>query len=280
MEKKDAFKPELIEAAFFDLDNTIIAGSSFLAYGRTLYKHGLIELPIAIRGFVEQAIFSHMGAPDKKIAKAQEFLLELTRGWNGQQVSKLVQETLGDIVVPIIYREAIEEIERQKQQGRKIIIVSSSPMELVKPLGEHNQLDVDDCIATIVKRDENGNFAGEFELFNYASQKPIEVKTYAIKHGIDLENSCAYSDSFTDVPLLECVGHPKLVNPDRHLARYAREQAWDEPLIWSNKIKLDDRKPPTFVQEHWKEIAIASLAVVAVVGGATAANNYVRSRQR
>ena len=151
-----------------------------------------------------------------------------------------MRETLDEVLTPIIYAEALELIEEHKQAGRKTVIVSSSPIETVEPLGEH--LGVDDVIATRARLDAQGRYTGELEFYAYGPHKADAIREMAVAEGIDLANSYAYSDSITDLPMLELVGNPVAVNPDRELTRVAREREWE--MRWfQHPVRLRDRVP-------------------------------------
>lgn len=246
-------KPQ-IKAAFFDLDKTIIAKSSMLAFSKTLRKNDLLTRRALIQAAYAQVIFQILGANEGKMEKIRKVALDLTKGWNHDKVKNIIDETLHDVVVPIIYDDAVELIEKHKADSHMVIIVSSAPVEIVEPIAKH--LGVDDFIATKSRLDENGNYTGELEFYSYGSFKPIAVRELANKHNIDLENSFAYSDSITDVPLLECVGNPVAVNPDRELARIAKEKGW--PIThFTKEVTLWDRIPVNFFQDNKVRTATA-----------------------
>ena len=135
-----------MEAAFFDLDKTVIANSSVMALGGTLYRDGLISKRTIVRGLYAQVVYLLVGADENKMDRMREAMLTLTRGWDQQHVKELVRETLDDVITPIIYAEALELIDEHRAAGRKTVIVSSSPLETVEPIGDY--LGVDDVIAT------------------------------------------------------------------------------------------------------------------------------------
>ena len=140
-----------MEAAFFDLDKTVIATSSVMAFGGTFYRDGLISKRTIVRGLYAQVVYLLVGADDNKMERMREAMLALTKGWDQQHVKELVRETLDDVLTPIIYAEALELIEEHRKAGRKTVIVSSSPAETVEPIGEY--LGVDDVIATRARLD-------------------------------------------------------------------------------------------------------------------------------
>src|SRR6476660_4868833 len=100
-----------MEAAFFDLDKTVIATSSVMALGSTFYRDGLISKRTIVRGLYAQVVYLLVGADDSKMEKMREAMLTLTRGWDQAHVQELVRETLDDVLSPIIYAEALELLE-------------------------------------------------------------------------------------------------------------------------------------------------------------------------
>ncbi len=218
-----------MEAAFFDLDKTVIATSSVMALGGTFYRDGLISKRTIVRGLYAQVVYLLVGADDNKMERMREAMLALTKGWDQQYVKELVRETLDVVLTPIIYAEALELIEEHRKAGRKTVIVSSSPAETVEPIGEY--LGVDDVIATRARLDERGRYTGELEFYAYASHKADAIREMAVAEGLDLASSYAYSDSITDLPMLELVGHPVAVNPDRELARIRARTRLGHPLL-------------------------------------------------
>ena len=132
---------------------------------------------------------------------------------------EIVAETLHDLIDPIIYDEAASLIEEHHAAGRDVVIVSTSGAEVVEPIGE--LLGADRVVATRMVVGEDGRFTGEVEYYAYGPTKAEAVTELAASEGYDLDRCYAYSDSATDVPMLEAVGHPYAVNPDRALRREA-----------------------------------------------------------
>lgn len=213
-----------MEAAFFDLDKTVIAKASVPAFGRTLYNEGLINKRVLLRAAVGQLIFLQLGAGHARLEKVRKALLTVTRGWERDRMVRIVNEALEEIIEPIIFREAIELIEEHQAVGRKVIIISSSPEEIVRPLAEY--LGADDAIGSRAEIDAHGRYTGELDFYAYGPAKAEAIHQMAKEQGIDLEGSYAYSDSHTDIPMLEAVGHAFAVNPDKDLIRSARAHKW------------------------------------------------------
>ena len=224
-------------AAFFDLDKTIIAKSSVLAFGRPFYQGGLINRRAVLRSAYAQFVFALAGADEDQIERMRAYLTSMCQGWDVAQVRDIVSETLHEIIDPIVYNEAVELIGMHKAAGRDVVIVSSSGEEVVGPIGA--MLGADHVVATrMVVAD--GKYTGEIELYAYGAQKAIAIRGLAAERDYDLAGCYAYSDSATDVPMLEAVGHPFAVNADRGLRRVAIERDWPM-LTFSNAVPLRER---------------------------------------
>jgi HAD superfamily hydrolase (TIGR01490 family) len=212
-----------VQAAFFDLDKTVIARSSTLAFGRPLYREGFIRRGELVKGVYAQLVYLLTGADEDKMEKMRATLLELTRGWEKERLARVVQETLSQIIDPIIYAEALDLIEEHLRAGRLVYVVSSSAEEIVAPIAGY--LGIPNVIATVAKV-EDGKYTGELEFYAYGPDKREAILAEAASKGIDLAGSYAYSDSVTDIPMLEAVGHPYAVNPDRALRAEAARREW------------------------------------------------------
>ena len=261
-----------MQAAFFDLDKTVIAKASVAAFGPTLYNQGLISKRILIRAAVAQLVFIQLGASHNRLEGFRKSLLTITRGWEKERVERIVTEALTEVLEPIIYREALDLIEQHQAEGRKVVIISSSPEEIVKPLAEF--LGADDAIGSRALVDSEGKYTGELEFYAYGDQKAELVRQMAAEQDIDLSESYAYSDSHTDVPMLDAVGHPVAVNPDKELMREARAHKW--PIVtFSHPMPMRDASLRTRMR-----IATALLGVGAVGGMGVAAGFWKLSRSR
>jgi HAD superfamily hydrolase (TIGR01490 family) len=236
----------LRQAAFFDLDKTVVAKSSTLAFGRPLYREGLISPAIVLKGAYAQLAYQLLGANEIRMEKSRVALLELTKGWNAERVQSLVRETLQEIIDPLIYQEALDLFEDHRRAGRDLYLVSSSGEEVVKPLAEY--LGVPHVIATRPGIDEEGNYDGTLDFYCYGENKAVAIREEAEERGIDLDASFAYSDSVTDLPMLDAVGHPVAVNPDKELRRAAVEREWEvvdfvRPVSVRSRLSTVPRPP-------------------------------------
>jgi HAD superfamily hydrolase (TIGR01490 family) len=210
-------------AAFFDLDKTVIAKSSALAFGRPFYRVGLITRRDVIKSAYAQLMFKIGGADDQQIARIRDRLAKLCKGWSVEQVQQIVNETLHELINPYVYAEAAALIEEHQAAGRDVVLVSASGEEMVRPIGE--QLGITDIIATRMAI-EDGRYSGAVDFYAAGPNKLQAVRALAKDRGYDLADSYAYSDSISDLPLLEAVGRPTAVNPDRGLRRAAAEHGW------------------------------------------------------
>jgi HAD superfamily hydrolase (TIGR01490 family) len=250
-----------MEAAFFDLDKTVIAKASMVAFSRSLYREGMISRSTILRALWGQLVYLHLGASDEKLARMRESVLKLTKGWEQARIREIVAETLEEIVQPIIYAEALELIEAHQAAGRRVFIVSASPVEIVEPLGRY--LGVDEAIASHARLDDEGRYTGEMHVYAYGPYKADIMRQRAAEEGLDLAASYAYSDSYTDVPMLEAVGHPVAVNPDRVLLKLARDRDWEvRQFVRPVRLRTRVSAPPP-----GPTAAVGGMVMAAVAGG-------------
>lgn len=227
-----------MEAAFFDLDKTVIDRASIAAFGGPFRRGGLINRRVLVRAVISQLIYLQFGADEKKLARVRQTMLSLTKGWDSKQVRQIVRDTLLETIEPIIYAEALELIEEHRHLGHRIYLVSASPEEIVFPLVE--MLGVDGAICSRGEVDEDGRYTGQMGFYAYGPTKAEAILELAKQTDIDLAASSAYSDSATDIPMLQTVGHAVAVNPDRALAKAAKEYGW-EIRHFTKPIRLRDR---------------------------------------
>jgi HAD superfamily hydrolase (TIGR01490 family) len=230
-------------AAFFDLDKTVIAKSSTLAFGRPFFQGGLINRRAALKTAYAQFVFSLAGADAEQMERLRAQISAMCTGWDVATVHDIVRETIHEIVDPLIYAEAADLIEEHRAAGREIVIVSSSGAEVVEPIGE--MLGADRVIATRMVI-EGGRYTGEIDYYAYGENKAAALREVAAEGGYDLADCYAYSDSATDLPMLAEVGHPTAVNPDRGLRRVALEHGWpvqrfERPVSMRSRFSV----PPT-----------------------------------
>ncbi len=258
-------------AAFFDLDKTVIAKSSTLAFSRPFFQEGLINRRAVLKSAYAQFMFMLAGADADQTERMREHLTSLCTGWDVEQVRAIVDETLHDIVNPLVYSEAAELIADHKTEGHDVIVVSASGAEIVQPIAE--MVGATRSVGTRMVSAE-GRYTGEVDFYCYGENKVVAARELAEAGGYDLADCYAYSDSITDLPLLEAVGHPTAVNPDRSLRKVASQRGWPV-LTFSDPVSLRSRIPSP------SGTAVAAAAVgLGVMAAAGVAFYGLRRHQR
>jgi HAD superfamily hydrolase (TIGR01490 family) len=228
-------------AAFFDLDKTIIAGSSALAFSRPFRRQGLINRRAVLRSAYAQLLLVLAGADADTMELLRRRLTALCTGWDVAQIRSIVAETLHDIVEPLVYAEATELIAEHRAAGDEVVVLSASGLEVVEPIAA--LVGADRCLATRMGV-ADGRYTGAIDYYCYGEEKARAARGIAAERGYRLEDCRAYSDSITDLPLLEAVGHPTAVNPDRALRREAEQRGWPV-LTFADPVALRVRlRPP------------------------------------
>jgi HAD superfamily hydrolase (TIGR01490 family) len=160
-------------AAFFDLDKTVIATSSTLAFGRPFFHGGLINRRAILKASYAQFVYLIAGADADQMDRMRDQITAMCAGWDVQQVNDIVAETLFDIVDPLIYDEAADLIEQHRAAGRDIVIVSSSGEEVVAPVGA--MVGADRVVATRMVV-EGGKYTGEIAFYAYGENKAAAIR--------------------------------------------------------------------------------------------------------
>ena len=163
-------------AAFFDLDKTIIAKSSTLAFSREFQAGGLISRGAVLRSAYAQFVYLVGGADHDQMEKMRQFMSQLCSGWDVETVKEIVGDTLHNIVDPLVYDEAVSLIEDHHLAGRDVIIVSTSGSEVVEPIGE--MLGADKVIATRMEV-RDGKYTGDISFYAYAENKATAIRDLA-----------------------------------------------------------------------------------------------------
>lgn len=245
-------------AAFFDLDKTVIATSSASAFARTFLSGGLLTRRAVMRSAYAQAAFLLGSADEGRTERLRLALSRTVTGWQVARVEELVEAHVDRAIRPVLHPEAMERIAAHHAAGQDVVIVSASAAELVRPIAR--LLGVDQVIATAMSV-RDGRFTGEIDFYAYGEAKAVAMRRLAAQQGYDLAASFAYTDSATDLPMLDAVGHGFVVNPDRRLRRLAAARGWQVVQFRGARVQRQARR------RTWGAAVTAAIvtAVVAVL---------------
>lgn len=219
-------------AAFFDLDKTLIQGSSAFQFGRAAYQAGLMPRSQLLADAVANLRFRLRGATDKDSVALRDRISASLGGVRVVDLERLGVPVLAGIL-PRVYPEMLALAHQHQDAGRRVFIVTAASQELAEILATVMAFDgaIGSNISDVVDGVYTGTPVGRFV---YRSGKAEAIADLAASGGIDLAESYAYSDSESDLPMLELVGHPVAVNPDGALAAIARERNW--PIIHLDRL--------------------------------------------
>jgi HAD superfamily hydrolase (TIGR01490 family) len=213
-------------AAFFDLDRTLISGSSAFILAASARSAGLLQTSQFVRDAGSAIRFKLVGASDRTTDGVRDRVLGAVRGMRQDDLIALNAEVLPKLLAKI-RPEARRLLDLHRHAGRNTYIVSAAPVEIVESLA--HSLGMTAGIGTRGKVEDgvyNGELAGPF---CYGPGKVVAMEEIARWDGLDLAQCYAYSDSSSDLPMLQAVGHPVAVNPDTRLTRHARANGW--PIV-------------------------------------------------
>lgn len=210
-------------AGFFDLDRTLLRRSSALALAGSFRERGLISRTQMLKAAWWQLLFVARGASHEAVQRAAEDGLRVLDGYTPAELQELVAEAMEPVLRPLVYAEPLRLVEQHHARGERVYIVSATLQEIVDAIA--GDLGFDGAMGTICEV-RDGHYTGQPLRSLHAGAKAEVVREVARREGLDLAECTAYSDSHTDLPFLEAVGHPVAVNPDRALRRIASERSW------------------------------------------------------
>jgi len=219
-----ATAPMTRTAAFFDLDKTVLATPSSLTLARPLLAAGLLTRADLARSASAQLAYVLVAADHRRSERVREQLSRMVDGWEVTRLQEVVEKAITTFVEPHVYLEAIDLITRHHAEGTDVVIVSASSADVVAPIAR--LVGADHVVASRMAV-VDGRYTGAIEYYAYGPAKAAALRELAETHGYDLARCWAYTDSVTDLPMLQAVGHPVAVNPDRALYRLARQRGWE-----------------------------------------------------
>lgn len=212
--------------AFFDMDKTIISENSGSVYMKYLYERGEIDAWALIKGFGAYLQYK-VGVLD--ILSWTKSMMRDFRGRSEAELAEEAQALFEESILPLVYPEARACILEHQRAGHEVCIVSGATRFVVEPLARH--LGVKHMVYTRLEV-ENGFFTGRVvEPICFEEGKIYWLQQFIEEQGIDLALSWFYTDSVTDKPLLDLIGHPVIVNPDPLLYRMAIRRRWPVRLF-------------------------------------------------
>src|SRR5256884_5282324 len=247
-------------AAFFDLDKTLMAGSSGIFFARAAFETGMISRGRLARDLYENLRFRLLGSTDDRADGVRRRVGEMIAGVRVRDLERLSPRVLAG-VLPRLYPEMLARAYAHQDAGELIYIVTAASQEMADLLA--HVLAFDGGLGSrseIVDGRYTGRPAGPF---NYREGKVLSMREVALRERIDLTASYAYSDSESDLPMLRAVGHPVVVNPDRDLRQIALQEGWEVLHL--------DRLPRRLK-------LLAALAAAAGVGACTVGRGHVAAR--
>jgi HAD superfamily hydrolase (TIGR01490 family) len=245
-------------AAFFDLDRTLMSGSSAFYFGKACYREGLLPLPRLLADAGAGLLFKLFGASDEKSEAVRDRILASVAGHEAELFRSLSPAVIEELL-PRIRPEAQALLDMHAEAGRDVYIVSASPVEIVAELA--HALDITGGLGT-ESEITDGVYTGKLAApFCYGEGKAEVIRKLMAEKGYDPLQCYAYSDSASDLPMMQLVGNPVAVNPDRPMMAVAHRRGW--PVVEFNR-------------ESKQALRLAGGALFGTLAGA---GGYVAGRQ-
>ena len=207
--------------AFFDVDRTLVACNTGRLFLRDLRRRGEISFLRALRALGWMAKY-HLSLIDLQIIAAR--VAEQMRGKSESEFAERCQRWVEDEVLPLIVPGALRHIERHRSEGHVLAVLSSSPTYVTRPIAE--TLGLEEVLSTQFEV-EAGLFTGKLVgPACFGKGKVHWAEELVTRKAVDLGSSWFYTDSYSDLPMLERVGNRVVVNPDPRLKRTAKQRGW------------------------------------------------------
>lgn len=211
-------------AAFFDIDNTIIRGASAFHLGRELYRRDFFRLRDLITFGIHQARYLAFGENLNQIDDVQQRGLAIMQGHSVAEIVAIGEEVYDQVLALRIYPGTQALLDEHLASGHEVWLISATPVEIGSLIARH--LGATGALGTVAEH-RDGLYTGRLVgSLLHGQAKGAAVRHLAAERGIDLEQSFAYGDSLNDLALLQSVGNPCAINPDRRLRNFAAEAHW------------------------------------------------------
>ncbi|MFN2587914.1 MAG: HAD family hydrolase [Actinomycetota bacterium] len=213
------------KAAFFDLDKTLIPGSSLFLLARGAYERDMFRVRDLLRFGWGQITFRLAGERRRNVEMSQRSTLEFVTGHRSSELVAWGKEIAEERILPRVYEDIVRVIDDHKEKGDLTFLVTAAPVELARTIAD--ALGMTGAIGTVSEVDAGGYYTGRLAgPVMHGPAKAKAVAEMAAEHRIDLAECAAYSDSVNDLPLLDSVGFPHAVNPEHELRRIATVRGW------------------------------------------------------
>ena len=217
-------KPVKLEAAFFDLDNTLLRGASSFLFAKAAFERNFVKRRELWRFAWQQFKFITRGESAKMLAHIEDRAMSLVVGQSAKALEDLVGITWDEYVKAKMWPETVRIAQEHVKNGREVWIITAAPVQMGQFIAK--QLGLTGALGTVLEV-KDGLLTGEFEGRPlHGEEKAVAIKKLAKERGLSLKRSYAYSDSHNDLYMLTRVGHPVAVNPDKTLERYAKAAHW------------------------------------------------------
>jgi HAD superfamily hydrolase (TIGR01490 family) len=247
--------PPARAAAFFDLDGTLIPGSATIPLARAAFRAGMVTPPELVRDLRHGVSFLLQGATDERSEAVRDRILAAVTGRTTQEMVELSDGFIPDVaasITPAMGRVLAE----HAAAGRDRIVLSASPTEIVSRVAAAAGLERG--TGTASELDADGRYTGRLDgPFCYGPGKAGILRAIAAQEGYDLAASYAYSDSLSDLPMLEAVGHAVAVNPEPELRDLAEARGW--PIVETSRLPRVSVSDPHSWVRMGQRLTVASI---------------------
>jgi HAD superfamily hydrolase (TIGR01490 family) len=212
-------------AAFFDVDNTLIRGSTIYFLGRGMYQRGYFTKKDISRFVLANLRFRLTGKENKEeIARFQNAATDFIGGHNVKDIEAIAQQIYDEFVSPAMWQGTIDIAQTHIANGDEVYLVTAAPEDMATLIAR--RLGLTGALGSKAEI-KDGLYTGKMNgALLHGKEKAVAVRELAENKGFDLEDCFAYSDSNNDLPLLQCVGHPSAINPDALLGLRAMAEGW------------------------------------------------------
>ena len=233
-------KQPKVEAAFFDLDNTLLRGASSFLFAKAAFERNFVNRRELWRFAWQQFKFITRGESARMLANIEDRAMSMVVGQSAKALEDLVGVTWRDYIQEKMWPETVRIAQEHVKAGREVWIITAAPVQMGSYIAK--QLGLTGALGTVLEV-KNGFLTGEFEGRPlHGEAKAVAIEAMAKERNISLKRSYAYSDSHNDLYMLARVGHAVAVNPDKTLLRFAKAAHWKILEFKKSDLKANTKK--------------------------------------